>query len=399
MKPFFESVFNFDKEASNMALIALDGAKELGDKVDYYLTNWFNREAEQRGLSIHKDTFLLKSVCPRFTTGDGKGLIKDTLRGKDLYILVDVGNYSLTYNMFGTPNRMSPDDHYADLKRIISAAGGKARSITVVMPSLYGGRQHRRNARESLDCSQMLHELETMGVSDVITFDAHDPRVQNAVPLMGFDNFLPTYQILKAMLRAFPDVNIDKEHFMIVSPDEGAMSRNIYYASVLGTDLGMFYKRRDYANIVNGRNPIVAHEYIGNDVRGKDIFVADDIIATGDSMLKLCTELKERGCGKIFLTATYALFTEGVEKFEKAYQEGLFTAVLSTNLTYTTTELKAKPWFVQADMSKFMAYIISAADQNKSLSSLLDPHDKIHELIEKFNAGKPEQLKLDIDEE
>lgn len=399
MKPFFESVFNFDKEASNMALIALDGAKELGDKVDYYLTNWFNREAEQRGLSIHKDTFLLKSVCPRFTTGDGKGLIKDTLRGKDLYILVDVGNYSLTYNMFGTPNRMSPDDHYADLKRIISAAGGKARSITVVMPSLYGGRQHRRNARESLDCSQMLHELETMGVSDVITFDAHDPRVQNAVPLMGFDNFLPTYQILKAMLRAFPDVNIDKEHFMIVSPDEGAMSRNIYYASVLGTDLGMFYKRRDYANIVNGRNPIVAHEYIGNDVRGKDIFVADDIIATGDSMLKLCTELKERGCGKIFLTATYALFTEGVEKFEKAYQEGLFTAVLSTNLTYTTPELKAKPWFVQADMSKFMAYIISAADQNKSLSSLLDPHDKIHELIEKFNAGKPEQLKLDIDEE
>lgn len=399
MKPFFESVFNFDKEASNMALIALDGAKELGDKVDYYLTNWFNREAEQRGLSIHKDTFLLKSVCPRFTTGDGKGLIKDTLRGKDLYILVDVGNYSLTYNMFGTPNRMSPDDHYADLKRIISAAGGKARSITVVMPSLYGGRQHRRNARESLDCSQMLHELETMGVSGVITFDAHDPRVQNAVPLMGFDNFLPTYQILKAMLRAFPDVNIDKEHFMIVSPDEGAMSRNIYYASVLGTDLGMFYKRRDYANIVNGRNPIVAHEYIGNDVRGKDIFVADDIIATGDSMLKLCTELKERGCGKIFLTATYALFTEGVEKFEKAYQEGLFTAVLSTNLTYTTPELKAKPWFVQADMSKFMAYIISAADQNKSLSSLLDPHDKIHELIEKFNAGKPEQLKLDIDEE
>ena len=326
-------------------------------------------------------------------------MIKDTVRGKDLYILVDVGNYSLTYNMFGTDNRMSPDDHYADLKRIISAVGGKARSITVVMPSLYGGRQHRRNARESLDCSQMLHELETMGVSDVITFDAHDPRVQNAVPLMGFDNFLPTYQILKAMLRAYPDVDITKEHFMIVSPDEGAMSRNIYYASVLGTDLGMFYKRRDYANIVNGRNPIVAHEYIGNDVCGKDIFVADDIIATGDSMLKLCNELKERGCGKIFLTATYALFTEGVDKFEKAYQDGLFTAVLSTNLTYTTPELKSKPWFVQADMSKFMAYIISAADQNKSLSSLLDPHDKIHELIERFNAGKPEQLKLDIEEE
>ena len=237
-----------------------------------------------------------------------------------------------------------------------------------------------------------------MGVSEIITFDAHDPRVQNAVPLMGFDNFLPTYQILKAMLRSYPDLDMTKERFMIVSPDEGAMSRNIYYASVLGTDLGMFYKRRDYANVVNGRNPIVAHEYIGNDVRGKDIFVADDIIATGDSMLKLCVELKERGCGKIFLSATYALFTEGVQKFEDAYNQGLFTAVLSTNLTYCPQELLEKKWFIQADMSKFVAYIISACDQNKSLSELLDPHDKIHELIEKFNSTKPEQLTLDIDE-
>ena len=398
MRPFFESIFNFDKDTSNMAIIALAGAKDLGDKIDYYLVNWYNQEAKAQGKKFKKDTFLVKNVCPRFTTGDGKGLVMETVRGKDLYILCDMGNYSITYDMFGFKNHMSPDDHYADLKRIIAAAGGKAKSITVVMPSLYGGRQHRRNARESLDCAQMLQELVSMGVSEIITFDAHDPRVQNAVPLMGFDNYFPTYQILKAMLRSYPDLDMNKERFMIVSPDEGAMSRNIYYASVLGTDLGMFYKRRDYANVVNGRNPIVAHEYIGNDVRGKDIFVADDIIATGDSMLKLCVELKERGCGKIFLSATYALFTEGVQKFEDAYNQGLFTAVLSTNLTYCPAELLQKKWFIQADMSKFMAYIISACDQNKSLSELLDPHDKIHELIEKFNSTKPEQLSLDIEE-
>ncbi|MEG2414198.1 MAG: ribose-phosphate pyrophosphokinase [Clostridia bacterium] len=382
-----------------MAIIALEGAKELGNRIDYYLTTWYNQEAEQSGRQLPtRKTFLLNNVCPRFTTGDGKGMINDTVRGKHVFIIVDTGNYSLSYNMFGVMNRMSPDDHYADLKRIISAMGGKAKAISVVMPSLYGGRQHRRNARESLDCSQMLHELETMGVSDVITFDAHDPRVQNAVPLMGFDNFLPTYQILKAMLRAYPDVNINHETFMIVSPDEGAMSRNIYYASVLGTDLGMFYKRRDYATIINGRNPIVAHEYIGNSVKGKDIFVADDIIATGDSMLKLCTELRAAGCNKIFLTATYALFTEGVEKFEKAYKDGLFTAVISTNLTYTPQAVKDEPWFVQADMAKFVSYIISATDQNRSLSTLLDPHDKIHELIEKFNQGKPQQMSFEIEE-
>ncbi len=399
MRPFFESVFNFEKDSSNMAIIALKGAEELGKKVDYYLVNWYNSEAKVNGKKASKQTFLVSNSCPRFTTGDGKALINDSIRGKDLFIICDVGNYSIKYNMFGTPNRMSPDDHYADLKRIISACAGKANKITVVMPLLYGGRQHRRTARESLDCSQMLHELEVLGVNDVVTFDAHDPRVQNAVPTMGFDNFMPTYQILKAMLRTFPELNMKKENFMIVSPDEGAMGRNIYYASVLGTDLGMFYKRRDYANVVNGRNPIVAHEYIGNDVRGKDIFVADDIIATGDSMLKLCTELKAAGCGKIFLSATYALFTEGLEKFQKAYEQGLFTAVLSTNLTYATEEVLKKEWFVQADMSKFVAYIIAAIDQNKSVGQLLDPHDKIHELIEKFNASKPQQLAMDISEE
>ena len=270
--PFFESIFRFDGEgANNMGIIALEGARELGREVDKYLVNWYNTEAEKNGKKCRVETFLISNSCPRFTTGDGKGLIAESVRGKDIYIVSDVGNYSVTYNMFGTPHRMSPDDHYADLKRIISAIGGKAASITVVMPMLYGGRQHRRNSRESLDCSQMLRELETMGVQDIITFDAHDPRVQNAVPLMGFDNFFPTYQILKALLQHYSEVNMSKEQFMIVSPDEGAMSRNIYYASVLGTDLGMFYKRRDYANVVNGRNPIVAHEYIGNDVKGKDI--------------------------------------------------------------------------------------------------------------------------------
>lgn len=398
MRPFFESIFNFENETSNMAILAMDGAKELGEKIDYYLVNWFNQEAEKQGKSVRRSTFLVKNKCPRFTTGDGKGLILESVRGKDLYILCDVGNYSITYNMFGTDNRMSPDDHYADLKRIIAASAGMANKIIVVMPLLYGGRQHRRNSRESLDCASMLQELQSMGVCDVITFDAHDPRVQNAIPLMSFDNFLASYQILKGLLRRFPSLNITKDNFMIVSPDEGAMSRNIYYASVLGTDLGMFYKRRDYANVVNGRNPIIAHEYIGNDVEGKDIFVADDIIATGDSMLKLCVELKSAGANRIFLAATYGLFTEGVERFDEAYKQGLFTAVLSTNLTYMPEQLKDREWYVCADMSKFVAYIVSACDQKKSMSTLLDPHDKIQELVEKYNAGRPEQLTFDIEE-
>ncbi len=388
MAPFFESIFNFDEDKSELAIIAMQSAENMGKQVDYYLVNWFNQEAKKCNKSFERKTFLINNKCPRFTTGDGKALINETVRGKDVYILCDVGNYSLTYNMFGAENPMSPDDHYTDLKRIIAAIGGKAKKITVVMPILYGGRQHRRNARESLDCAQMLRELEIMGVSDIITFDAHDPRVQNAIPLVGFDNFMPTYQILKALLRRFPDMCLDKDTFMIVSPDEGAMSRNIYYASVLGVNLGMFYKRRDYSTIVNGRNPIVAHDYIGNDVKGKDIFVADDIIATGDSVLKLCTELKEKGCNKIFLTATYGLFTEGVEKFDEAYKKGLFTAVLSTNLTYVSPALREKEWFVEADMSKFIAYIIAASNQNKSLSGLLDPHDKINELIDKFHDKK-----------
>ena len=382
MPTFFTEVFDDPTPVAPLGLIVMEGAEELGKKVDNYLVNWYNRDLSKRNEKfVKKDTFILQTNCPRFTTGDGKGMINDSVRGRDLYILTDVGNYSVKYNMFGNLNCMSPDDHYADLKRIISAAGGKAERITVVMPMLYGGRQHRRNSRESLDCAQMLQELYGMGVKEVVTFDAHDPRVQNAVPLMGFDNFYATYQILKALMDKFPHLELNKENFMIVSPDEGAMNRNIYYASVLGVDLGMFYKRRDYTTIVNGRNPIVAHEYIGSSVEGKNVFVADDIIATGDSMLRLCRHLKADGAKEIFLNATFALFTEGKEKFQKAYEEGLFTAVLSTNLTYINPEVQACEWFVEADLSKYVSYIIAFCNQNKSVAGLLSSSEKVNALL------------------
>ena len=384
MASFFESTFDFNKGEPNIGIIALEGAKSLADKIDYYLVRMYNEDRKKVSFKTKQvDSFLINTKCPRFTTGDAKAIINETVRGKDIYLVVDVGNYSCKYSMFGMEVPMSPDDHYADLKRILSAIAGKANRLTLIMPMLYGGRQHRRNSRESLDCAMMLQEMEAMGIRDLITFDAHDPRVQNAIPLMGFDNFLPTYQILKALLNKYPDTKFDKEHFMVVSPDEGAMSRNIYYASELGLDLGMFYKRRDYSTIVNGRNPIVAHEYIGNSVKDKDVFVADDIIATGDSILRLATDLKKDGAKRIFISATFALFTEGVERFNKAYEEGLFTALLSTNLTYFKPELKETKWFAEADMSKFIAYIIAACAQDKSFSVLLAPHEKISELIKK----------------
>ncbi|MBO7156569.1 MAG: ribose-phosphate pyrophosphokinase [Clostridia bacterium] len=383
MPTFFTEVFEDASPVAPLGLVVLEGAKELGKKIDNYLVEWYNRDVGNKNPRFKKKSFIIDSICPRFTSGDSKGMINDSVRGDDLYILVDVGNYNCKYTLFGRENCMSPDDHYADLKRIIAAAGGKAERITVIMPMLYGGRQHRRNGRESLDGAQMLQELYAMGVKDVITFDAHDPRIQNAVPLMGFDNFFPTYQIMKALLKSFPNLQLDEEHFMIVSPDEGAMARNIYYASILGVDLGMFFKRRDYTQVINGRNPIVAHEYIGTDVKGKDILVADDIIATGDSVIRLCKELKEKGCGNIFLTSTYALFTEGFKKFDEAYEQGLFTAVLSTNLTFNHPELLTRPWFVCADLSKFIAYIISSCNQNKSVTPLLNSAERIHELLGK----------------
>ena len=381
MTPDF-SVFG-ETPSAPIALIATPGAEELATLIDKRLIKLFNES--HLGKKLQKDTFLLKTDCPRFTNGDAKGLIYETVRGKDLYFICDPGNHGVKYTMMGMEVPLTPDEHFANLKRLICACTGKAQRMTVIMPMLYGGRQHRRNARESLDCAMMLQELEMMGVNDIITFDAHDPRVQNAVPRMGFDNYFAHYQILKSLVRKFPDIKLNKNNIMVISPDEGAMTRNVFYASVLGLDLGMFYKRRDYSTIVNGRNPIVAHEYIGSPVLGMDVFVADDMIATGDSILKLAKEIKEKGAERVFLAATFSLFTEGVDKFNKAYEDGVFDAVLSTNLTYRIPELKQCPWFVEADISKYISFIIAAANFNESVSNLLDPSQKIRALIDNFN--------------
>ena len=381
MTPDF-SVFG-ETPSAPIALIATPGAEELATLIDNRLIKLFSES--HLGKKLQKDTFILKSDCPRFTNGDAKGLIYETVRGKDLYFICDPGNHGVKYTMMGMEVPITPDEHFANLKRLICACTGKAARMTVIMPMLYGGRQHRRNARESLDCAMMLQELEMMGVNDIITFDAHDPRVQNAVPRMGFDNYFAHYQILKSLVKKFPDIKLNKNKLMVISPDEGAMTRNVFYASVLGLDLGMFYKRRDYSTIVNGRNPIVAHEYIGSSVLGMDVFVADDMIATGDSILKLAKEIKEKGAQRVFLAATFSLFTEGVEKFNKAYEEGVFDAVLSTNLTYRIPELSECSWFVEADISKYIAYIIAAANFNETVSNLLDPSQKIRELVANFN--------------
>ncbi|MCD7742088.1 MAG: ribose-phosphate pyrophosphokinase [Ruminococcus sp.] len=377
-----KKVFDSKTRVASLGLIAMEGTKELGDRINSYFKEWAIEGGED------EETFLIDVDCPRFSSGDGKGLIKSTVRGKDLFILCDVGNYSCTYTMHGRQNCMSPDDHYQDLKRIIQAASGKAHRINVIMPILYGGRQHRRTYRESLDCAVALQELASMGVQNIITFDAHDPRVQNAIPLIGFDNIMPSYQVLKAMTRTFDKLNFDKDNFMIVSPDEGAMNRNMYYASVLGVDLGMFYKRRDYSTIVNGRNPIVAHEYMGNDVAGKDIFIADDLISSGESMLDVSKELKKRNARKIFCYATYGIFTNGLDTFNKAYEDGIIDAVFGTNLTYRSPELLATPWFHEVDCSKYIAYYIASLNHDMSISDVIDPHQKISALLEKYNANK-----------
>ena len=369
-------LFDAQTQVGPLGIIGMNGTQELSSKIDNYLTKW----ASERG--INKDSYLIEVDCPRFSSGDGKGIIKSTVRGDDLFIICDVGNYNCTYDYFGKKNRMSPDDHYQDLKRIIQAAGGKAHRINVIMPILYGGRQHRRSYRESLDCAVALQELEAMGVSNILTFDAHDPRVQNAVPLMGFDNIIPSYQVLKSMFRNLDDIVIDKDHFMIISPDEGAINRNMYYASVLSVDLGMFYKRRDYSTVVNGRNPIIAHEYLGNDVEGKDVFVADDIISSGESVLDLAYELKKRKARKIYAYSTYAIFTNGLEKFDKAVEDGIIDGVFGTNLTYRSPELLSRDWFYEVDVSKYIAYFIASLNHDLSISSIIDPHEKIKSLLE-----------------
>ena len=368
--------FSPDRQEASLALIACPGAEELTKLVDQHLVNW------GKEVGIDKETFIVPCSCPRFQSGDAKGLVKESVRGYDVFLVVDPGNYSLTYNLFGYENHMSPDDHFANLKRLIQAVAGRAHRVSVIMPSLYGGRQHRRISRESLDCAVALQEMQAMGVSNIITFDAHDPRLMNAVPLMSFDNVMPTYQVLKTLLNHMPELSFDRDSFMVVSPDEGALDRNMYFSSVLGCNLGMFYKRRDYSRIVNGRNPIVAHEYLGESVEGKTVFIADDIISSGESMLEVAGELKARGAKHIICNATFPLFTSGLEKFDKAVEEGTLTAVLGTNLTYRQPELRAREWYFDVDCSKYTAYFIAAINHDMSVSSICDPIKKIRALLE-----------------
>ena len=379
-----------------LGLIAMPGTEKMGEKVNSWLKKWRDHMEESMGDEIRttpgfeREDFLVKVICPRFGNGEGKGMIKESIRGYDLYILCDPGAYNVTYKMYGQDIPMGPDEHFANLRRIIAATNGKARRISVIMPMLYEGRQHRRASRESLDCAMMLQDLERMGVSNLITFDAHDPRVQNAIPTGGFESFMPSYQILKALLKKDKTLWIDKDHMMIVSPDEGAIDRNIFYASVLGLDMGMFYKRRDYTRIVNGRNPIVAHEYMGNTVEGKDIFVADDIISSGESVIELARELKKRKANRIFAAATFALFTNGLEEYDRAYQEGIIDRVISTNLTYRRPEVAEREWFLEADMSKYISYIIATLNHDRSVSKLLNPYDRIHALLKRYEREQQE---------
>lgn len=375
-----------------LKIVALEGCRDLAKEVDKYLVD-FREKGNQEFQDTpnfhgyHEETYLLKSSCPRFGSGEAKGILYESVRGDDLFILADVMNYSLTYKVCGHENHMSPDDHYQDIKRIISAANGKARRINVVMPFLYESRQHKRSQRESLDCAFALQELIDMGVSNIITFDAHDPRVCNAIPLYGFDSFNPPYQYIKALSRAVPDLQIDKDHLMVISPDEGAMGRAVYFAGVLGVDMGMFYKRRDYSKIVDGRNPIVAHEFLGTSVEGKDVLIVDDMISSGDSMIDVATELKKRKANRIFVVATFGLFTNGMEKFDKAVEDGIIYKVVTTNLTYQTPELLSRPYYINCDMSKYIAYIIDTLNHDTSISDLLDPYDRIKSLVARYEAN------------
>ena len=377
----------------SLGVIALEGCKTLGEKVDYYLVKWrTERESEHKDslafAGYQRSSYLLDSKVPRFGSGEAKGMIKESVRGDDLFIMVDVCNYSITYTLCGHVNRMSPDDHYQNLKRIISAVGGKARRITVIMPFLYESRQHKRTSRESLDCAIALQELVKMGVDNIITFDAHDARVQNAIPLHGFETVQPAYQFIKALLRHKKGLTIDSDHMMVISPDEGGMSRAIYIANVLGLDMGMFYKRRDYTTIVNGKNPIVAHEFLGSDVEGKDMIIIDDMISSGDSVIEVAAALKARKANRIFVFSTFGLFTNGLERFDKAHEQGLIDRVLTTNLIYQTPELLSRHWYINCDMSKYIAYLIDTLNHDSSISDLLNPSEKIRNIVARYNAGE-----------
>lgn len=372
-----------------LKLASLEGCRDFANLVDKHLSDFRHENPSHTKDSIAyrgylEDSYLIDCCCPRFGSGEAKGILKQSVRGVDLFILADVLNYSLTYTVCGYENHMSPDNHYQDLKRIISAANGKARRINVIMPFLYEGRQHKRSKRESLDCALALQELTRMGVSNIITFDAHDPRVQNSIPLQGFDTFMPTYQFLKALTKSVPDFRIDNEHLMIISPDEGAMGRAVYFANILGVDMGMFYKRRDYSTVVNGKNPIVAHEFLGDSVEGKDVIIIDDMISSGESMLEVAKLLKDREARNIYMCSTFGLFTSGLEKFDKAYEEGLFTKVLTTNVVYQTPELLSREYYISCDLSKYIALIIDKLNHDASISGLLDPADRIQKVIKKF---------------
>ena len=376
-----------------LKIAALDSCIDLGKKVNDYIVT-FRQDSLKKYLdsplfsTYKQDNYLIDCQCPRFGSGEAKGILGSSIRGKDLFVMVDVCNHSLTYTVNGHLNHMSPDDHYQDLKRVISAANGKAHRVNVIMPFLYESRQHKRTKRESLDCAFALQELVDMGVSNIITFDAHDPRVQNSIPLHGFDNFNPPYQFMKALLRAEPDLKVDKDHLMIVSPDEGAMHRAVYFSNVLGVNMGMFYKRRDFSRVVDGRNPIVAHEFLGSSVEGKDVIILDDMISSGDSMLDVARQLKQRKAKRIFCAATFGLFTNGLEKFDQAYEEGILDAVLTTNLIYQTPELLERPYYINCDMSKYIALVIDTLNHDGSISSILNPIERIQNVVNKYKNGE-----------
>ena len=366
----------------DLGIIPLQSCSELGNMVNEYIVDW----RKERESVLHqddkiKDSYIVNTKCSRFGSGEAKGTILDSIRGKDLYLLVDVTNYSIEYSLCGHMNKMSPDDHYSDLKRIITAAAGKARRINVIMPFLYESRQHKRTARESLDCAVALQELHALGVENIITFDAHDPRVQNAIPNSGFDSIQPTYQFIKSLFNNVPDLQVDSDHMMIISPDEGAMGRAVYYSNVLGLDMGMFYKRRDYSKVVNGRNPIVAHEFLGSSVEGKEVFIVDDMISSGESMLDVAKELKQRKAKRVFVAATFGLFTNGLKQFDEYYEQGLISKVLTTNVIYQTPDLLSRPYYINVDLSKYIALMIDKLNYDHSISELLDPNAKIQNAL------------------
>ena len=373
-----------------LGIVPLKSCSKMGEKVDDYLVQWREQREHENQSNLafsgyKRDSYVVSASTPRFGSGEGKGVLNDSIRGYDLYIMVDVCNYSIEYSLCGTTNHMSPDDHYADLKRVIAAAGGKARRINVIMPFLYESRQHKRSGRESLDCALMLQELTAMGVENIITFDAHDPRVHNSIPLKGFESVSCTYQFIKYLLLGVDDLHIDSEHMMVISPDEGGMGRAVYFANVLGLDMGMFYKRRDYTKIVNGRNPIVAHEFLGDSLDGKDVLIMDDMISSGESMIDVAKELKRRNARRVFCLSTFGLFTNGLEVFDHAVEEGIIEKVITTNLTYQTPELLSRDWYASSDVSKYVALLIDTLNHDASISDLLNPTERIKEYLEKKN--------------